>query len=583
MAQSFSATPSDWQGVDNEPTDGSDNLVKSGGVYPTKAAIESITKKNNNLLDINKITIGSYLNPIYHNIVEDADWFSTPRIAVEEGQVLYFNRLGKLVVFKSGAYDETLDDSAWSIEGPWTVPTGVTEIQMAGSVDILGVDDPYISVGVNVREPYGYQLITSDGVEEESSLPVKSKDVYDFVDNAVEGIESQIESPEVLYAEVDSEGRGLRELTKDAEIHHLQQVFGDKVILTKKAYDSLIESMDSYGIHQISKIELGTTQAVFSSEDPDASPLEDIRSQNQTIIKYNGMYYMWYLACGTNGFQFWDIPNTGQYAKYAWMFAYSTDGVNWHREFPAGVTPPWGSEYPNSIKILKNDGTIDNSYEFGTVFIVKDSEYPFRCMCAGGYLTMKMSRDGFTWDKSVVIDRTQYRDCDCGVVIRNNIMKIYTRGWTGNYPPETIHGYGSRIIVVLYADLDGNLICPAVPFSDLNSNYESAVAVIDDRRELLFTPLYRGESYPVIAVPYIVDGARVKQLNINNAYLLDNDTWKSIWWRNGMFYENGKFYCYYYACDKVHNEMASPTAKTKLFRVEVKLLSNIRLNNENLI
>ena len=32
MTTSFSTTESDWQGVDDEPTVGSDNLVKSGGV-----------------------------------------------------------------------------------------------------------------------------------------------------------------------------------------------------------------------------------------------------------------------------------------------------------------------------------------------------------------------------------------------------------------------------------------------------------------------------------------------------------------------------------------------------------------------
>ena len=33
LSTSFSTTESDWQGVDDEPTDGSDNIVKSGGVF----------------------------------------------------------------------------------------------------------------------------------------------------------------------------------------------------------------------------------------------------------------------------------------------------------------------------------------------------------------------------------------------------------------------------------------------------------------------------------------------------------------------------------------------------------------------
>ena len=33
MTNVWSTTVVDWQGVDDEPTDGSDNLVKSGGVF----------------------------------------------------------------------------------------------------------------------------------------------------------------------------------------------------------------------------------------------------------------------------------------------------------------------------------------------------------------------------------------------------------------------------------------------------------------------------------------------------------------------------------------------------------------------
>ena len=49
MSTSFSTNESDWQGVDDEPTPGSDNLVKSGGVANNLAEldsrIDSISKK----------------------------------------------------------------------------------------------------------------------------------------------------------------------------------------------------------------------------------------------------------------------------------------------------------------------------------------------------------------------------------------------------------------------------------------------------------------------------------------------------------------------------------------------------------
>ena len=38
MANTFSTNESDWEGVDDEPTTGSDNIVKSGGVFSSISA-----------------------------------------------------------------------------------------------------------------------------------------------------------------------------------------------------------------------------------------------------------------------------------------------------------------------------------------------------------------------------------------------------------------------------------------------------------------------------------------------------------------------------------------------------------------
>jgi hypothetical protein len=46
MAQSFTTDVTKWQGVDDEPTAGSDNLVKSGGVY--NATKDSVLQTNDN-------------------------------------------------------------------------------------------------------------------------------------------------------------------------------------------------------------------------------------------------------------------------------------------------------------------------------------------------------------------------------------------------------------------------------------------------------------------------------------------------------------------------------------------------------
>lgn len=54
MAQTFSTDEADWQGVDDEPTAGSENLVKSGGVY---AKFNQVTQKINGIEDVTNPTL----------------------------------------------------------------------------------------------------------------------------------------------------------------------------------------------------------------------------------------------------------------------------------------------------------------------------------------------------------------------------------------------------------------------------------------------------------------------------------------------------------------------------------------------
>ena len=68
MSDSFNTTVANWQGVDDEPTAGSDNLVKSGGIYPVFAInsiLECATKvfgKSIPVIDNNKINFTSNNN-----------------------------------------------------------------------------------------------------------------------------------------------------------------------------------------------------------------------------------------------------------------------------------------------------------------------------------------------------------------------------------------------------------------------------------------------------------------------------------------------------------------------------------------
>ena len=52
MANTFSTTVADWQGVDDEPTDGSDNLVKSGGINSRLNEVADIRKKVNSIFSL---------------------------------------------------------------------------------------------------------------------------------------------------------------------------------------------------------------------------------------------------------------------------------------------------------------------------------------------------------------------------------------------------------------------------------------------------------------------------------------------------------------------------------------------------
>ena len=50
MSTNWSITENDWQGVDDEPTAGSDNLVKSGGVYNSTPTVANSSTESD--LDI---------------------------------------------------------------------------------------------------------------------------------------------------------------------------------------------------------------------------------------------------------------------------------------------------------------------------------------------------------------------------------------------------------------------------------------------------------------------------------------------------------------------------------------------------
>jgi hypothetical protein len=58
MSDTFNTTPANWQGIDDEPTAGSKNLVKSGGVFDCKSIVRITIFDSTNIID--RLTEGQY-------------------------------------------------------------------------------------------------------------------------------------------------------------------------------------------------------------------------------------------------------------------------------------------------------------------------------------------------------------------------------------------------------------------------------------------------------------------------------------------------------------------------------------------
>lgn len=88
MATSFSTTVADWQGVDDEPIAGSDNLVKSNGIFIdsvyTKANIDSVDIKE----AINNSKHNGYVDNLGTVLSYNANWFYSDPILLKAGYII---------------------------------------------------------------------------------------------------------------------------------------------------------------------------------------------------------------------------------------------------------------------------------------------------------------------------------------------------------------------------------------------------------------------------------------------------------------------------------------------------------------
>ena len=171
MAAAWSTITADWQGIDDEPTAYSDNIVKSGGVYDEMYGDETILEtiqKSDSSLSVNN---NSYINSI-GNIVENEDYKIYYRI--NGNGYIYFTPdtyIGRKII-TLGIYNGTVSStnlvSIFSkelsdIDLPGTLPTADNKyyIQngMTMAVSIHNNYDFHIVYETRVRNKKVYEKI----------------------------------------------------------------------------------------------------------------------------------------------------------------------------------------------------------------------------------------------------------------------------------------------------------------------------------------------------------------------------------------------------------------------------------------
>ena len=560
--KNWNEKPNNWYGIEDIPTENSRGVITSGGVANALKPINAIIESS--ITGFSKTVTKTFTNGNPQPYIKDIRIpANTPfKVKVSSSDAVWTQLFifgNSLTIY--GEWNTTVDNG---VEKEVIVPVEVTTISVFPRY--------YTSLGTITLE------ITCDGIGKTTNDLQEQLDAIDIqsiqsqIDTLNAKVVEEVENPELLLSENDSEGRALRTISKDSETHYMPQKFEESITLSKKAYDGLIQSMRSHEIPEVMEIELGEPEVALSTQDADVSIYDDLQFGYSKVLKISdSMYYMYYHAWGSGTTVPYAIDQTK--LPYTIQFAHSTDGINWTRGFPESVTPPY-TDYPHSVKFLNERGT--PAYEPATnVFMVHDSEYPFRCITSEGKSKIYKSRDGFTFEQPKLIEYNQVRDTQPGVILRGDVCKIYGRGWTGGYPtthPES--GYGSRNIIVFYADYNGNLMCQETPVVQ-GKYYNSAAFAIDDHREMIIPTFYEEDSIPVRFDAYIVDGRHITQVNIDSDKMLANGTYKWGLVAPCIIATGGKTYIYYNVLTVSHNQIVTQASRVcNMMRVEIKFKSN---------
>lgn len=153
MTSEWSLIEIDWQGVDDEPTAGSDNLVKSGGVADKLVELE---KKVNGIKDKTKFVDGR-INA-QGNIEGGSDFVCAHKLPLEDTPIILFNVAHNPTY---NYYGVVLYDESQQLSSILTLSSGLHKTVILDSSNIPS-NARYYSVTCLKREDYGIGMPVSD-------------------------------------------------------------------------------------------------------------------------------------------------------------------------------------------------------------------------------------------------------------------------------------------------------------------------------------------------------------------------------------------------------------------------------------
>lgn len=168
MSDTFNTTPANWQGVDDEPTAGSDNLVKSGGVY------HSVTTPLKAISDVRFIGTPEYVKDIELNGIDDYSNLYMYYLKGTSAFNFQVRKNSQIVCYASVPVISETDDEYILQEGNQG-KYNMVQYQSSGVTGILTLTTTTVRITIDrTQQPIDYPLkkptIVSDIIEIQANI-----------------------------------------------------------------------------------------------------------------------------------------------------------------------------------------------------------------------------------------------------------------------------------------------------------------------------------------------------------------------------------------------------------------------------